>query len=186
MRTRFNSRPPVVTEVDFGQALELPRENWKYGNYANVMNSVPAGIRDIIRQAPVQGNHENVLVDVKVQHLRPEAFSCIPGWHLDGPAQPLHPSLPEVHHLFIGGGAPTEFIDEEVALDCYETTHQKDLAKHIPEEVKVKAVSLGSFHTFTRFDWHRGVKPEIPLIRLLIRVTETNVILPSFTPKEIR
>jgi hypothetical protein len=93
-----------------------------------------------------------VLIDVKVQDLIPSKTSCIPGWHLDGPENPLHQSRPEVHHLYVHEtGGETEFIGDEFVLDIDHDTKQSDIVKKIPHGVSVIRAVAGSFTTFTRF-----------------------------------
>jgi hypothetical protein len=160
----------------------MPEANYKYAHFDYVCHNTNDFVRSILDQAPIQGKHKHVLVDVKVQHLTPEKHSCIPGWHLDGPENPLHNSLPDVHHLFVIGGGSTEFIDEPVTLYVEKEHKQKEIVAKIPDTVKVREIEQECFNTFTRFDFHRGILAKKSLTRLLIRVSETDVIRPSFQP----
>lgn len=184
MRCVFNKDAPKRTNVSFQGDFVLPEYDWKYAPFDLAYRSLPPFFQYVVSQAPLEHKHKRVLLDVKVQHLTPDRESCIPGWHLDGPPNPLHPSRPEKHHLFIMGGAPTEFVGQSLVLwlPDKEDTHQKDLVSQIPEEVAVEAIGLDAFYTFDRFDWHRGVIADHPLTRVLIRVTETDIIQPVRHP----
>ena len=184
MLVRFNETAPQRKEIRlFGEATELPPTDWKYAPIELVDKTLPRFFQTVLDQTPIRGNHKRILVDVKVQNLVPDRESCLPGWHLDGPGCPLHESRPEVHHLFISGGAPTEFIAQKLVMSVPDaTTHQKDLLPQIPEDVAVEPIGLNAFYSFTRFDWHRGVFADKPLTRVLIRVTETDVIQPVRYP----
>lgn len=183
MRRVFNQDAPKRTHVSFQGDFVLPEYDWKYAPFDLAYRSLPPFFQYVVSQAPIEHKHKRVLIDVKVQHLTPDRESCLPGWHLDGPPNPLHPALPEKHHLLIMGGAPTEFVAQKLILSVPdEKTHQKELLPQIPEDVSVEPIGLDAFYTFTRFDWHRGVFAEQPLTRILIRVTETDVIQPVRHP----
>jgi len=183
MRCVFNADAPKRTDVSFQGDFVLPEYDWKYAPFDLAYRSLPPFFQYVVSQAPIEHKHKRVLIDVKVQHLTPEKESCLPGWHLDGPPNPLHAALPEKHHLLIMGGAPTEFVGQKLVLSVPDVdTHQKDLLAQIPEDVSIEPIGLDAFYSFTRFDWHRGVFAEQPLTRVLIRVTETDVIQPVRHP----
>lgn len=183
MLITFNEHAPKRSHVELRGAFELPADDWKYAPIDLVYPQLPPFFQSILDQAPIVGKHKRILVDFKVQHLTPDTESCIPGWHLDGPPTPLHYSAPENHHLFIMGGAPTEFVGQKLVLSVPDWgTHQKDLLAQIPEDGAVETIGLDAFYSFTRFDWHRGVFADQPLTRVLIRVTETDVIQPVRHP----
>lgn len=167
------------------QNFEYPKVNWKYASLQHVLKqeSTNDTIKQIVEQCPLYNQHKRILIDIKVQHLVPELTSCIPGWHLDGPGNPLHPSKPELHHLYIHEeGGETEFIGEPFDLEISNEMSHSDIVKLIPEGLKVIKVKAGSFTTFTRFDFHRGINVKKPLKRLLVRLTETDTIQPNNKP----
>jgi len=182
-KVKFNSGlqfTPVVVG-DF----EIPTVNWKYASLKHVMEqeSTNDTVRQIVSQCPLQNKHKRVLIDIKVQHLTPDVTSCIPGWHIDGPGNPLHQSKPEVHHLYIHEeGGETEFIADSFELDIDEEMSHDQIVKLIPRNVKITKTKAGQFATFTRFDFHRGINVQKPMTRLLIRLTETDTILPTNKP----
>lgn len=177
-----NATPPVETRVALPDDMRLPEIDWKYAPIDLVRETACPLVQAVLDQAPIRGQHRHVLVDVKVQNLRPELCSCIPGWHLDGPGLPNHPSRPEIHHLFVYGGAPTEFVCESLLLPCRDWMTPKNFASQVPAWVSARPIVVGTINTFTRFDFHRGVHADRPLTRLLIRVTETDVIRPVKRP----
>lgn len=182
-KVRFNEGlrfTPVVIE-DYS----MPTVNWKYASLEYVMKhtSTNGTLRQIVEQCPLNHQHKRVLIDVKVQHLTPDVTSCIPGWHLDGPGNPLHSSRPELHHLYIHEeGGETEFIADPFELEIDERMHHNDIVKMIPTNVRVTTTKAKNFATFTRYDFHRGINVLKPLKRLLVRLTETDVILPNNKP----
>ena len=182
-RVKFNQGlqfTPVVVE-DF----EMPTVNWKYALLKHVQDhpSTNKTVAQIISQCPLRGQHKRVLIDIKVQHLTPDVTSCIPGWHIDGPGNPLHPSKPEVHHLYIHEeGGETEFIAEPFELEIDEEMSHAQIVKLIPSNIKITKTKACQFATFTRFDFHRGINVQKPMTRLLVRLTETDTILPSNKP----
>jgi len=183
-RVKFNSGGLVCTPVQI-QNFQLPLVNWKYASLKYVMgqDTTCDTIREIVSQCPLQHKHKRVLIDVKVQRLTPSVTSCLPGWHLDGPGNPLHLSKSELHHLYIHDeGGETEFIDEEFELDVRPDMSQKEIVDLIPNTVKITTTKAKNFVTFTRFDFHRGINVKTPLTRLLVRLTETDLIVPSNKP----
>jgi hypothetical protein len=166
--------------------FEYPTVNWKYASAKWILShaeSTNNTLKDIILQCPIVGNHKRILIDVKVQDLVPEKTSCIPGWHLDGPENPLHDSKPEIHHLYIHEeGGETEFISDEIELKIDNGMSQKEIVDMIPKNASITKSVAGCFTTFTRFDFHRGINVEKPMRRLLVRLTETDVIIPRNKP----
>jgi len=178
----FNSEAPAYAGVILPEHIHFHKEDWKYADIEYLFPRLPSTLQHVVEQAPLKGGYKRTLLDIKVQLLVPEKTSCIPGWHLDGPENPLHDSQPEVHHLFVRGGGPTEFIDQELTLQVQPDMNQRELVAQIPDEVSIKPIGLNAFHSFTRFDFHRGVNVAKPLTRLLIRVTETDTILARNKP----
>lgn len=182
-KVRFNEGlrfTPVVIE-DYS----APTVNWKYASLEHVMSdpSTNKTITQIVEQCPLKRQHRRVLIDVKVQYLTPDVTSCIPGWHIDGPGNPLHPSKPELHHLYIHEeGGETEFIADPFELEIDSQMHHNEIVKMIPSNVRITKTKARNFATFTRYDFHRGINVSKPLKRLLVRLTETDTILPNNKP----
>jgi len=182
-KVKFN-RGLVYTPVELTN-FEYPTVNWKYASLKHVLKhqSTNATVRQLISQCPIKNGHKRVLIDVKVQNLIQTKTSCIPGWHLDGPGNPLHKSKPEIHHLYIHEvGGETEFIGEEFELELRREMSHKDVVDMIPKDLSVTKARAGYFTTFTRFDFHRGINVKSPMKRLLVRITETDTIIPNNNP----
>lgn len=147
----------------------FPSEDFKYADLNFVYPRTSSLVRQIVDKAPITGRFKRVLIDVKVQDLHPGICSCLPGWHLDGSMREM-----EIHHLCVLNGPQTEFIDEPLFLD----------RRHlIPDNVRVASAREGFITTFTTFDFHRGVYATKPTRRLLVRLTETNIIMPRNKPQ---
>jgi hypothetical protein len=185
----------VIEKVRFNEGLRFtpvelrdystPTVNWKYASLDHVIRhpSTNKTIIQIVEQCPLKLQHKRILIDIKVQHLTPDITSCIPGWHLDGPGNPLHPSKPELHHLYIHEeGGETEFIADQFELELDDQMQHNEIVKMIPPNVGITKTKAMNFATFTRFDFHRGIKVKKSMTRLLVRLTETDIILPNNKP----
>lgn len=145
-------------------------------------------VRSIIDQTPLRGDFKRVLIDVKVQDLTPEIYSCIPGWHIDGafPAFPHPWTVPDHHHLCVLNGPLTEFIARPVLINVDDPAKpdMKAILAQIPDDVPVTTCGERAITTFTSYDFHRGVKATHPTRRLLVRLTETNTVLARNKPQK--
>lgn len=121
----------------------------------------------------VENKHKRVLVDLKVSDLEAGEYTCVPGWHIDTVTDPRHRSLPE-NHLIYTNVSPTEFVRDPVEFseDKY---HFIDVTDDIPLDNYISA-EPNSIHQYGRFHLHRGAKVTADCRRVLIRVTETNVV----------
>lgn len=123
-----------------------------YCKYASVHRVYDKGndlVCELIDNTPLIGGRKWVTVDVKVQHLELNETTCIAGWHCDTITDP-----DAMHHLFIIGENRTEF-------------KLGDNVERIPHN---HFVSYGSDVE------HRGPKTTNKEIRLLCRVTESNIV----------
>lgn len=179
----FNSRQPIVTDLGFTPEVgDWPADDWKYADVQFVYPRTNDLVRQIIDKAPLAGHFKRVLIDVKVQDLTPDIFSCIPGWHIDG-AFPIDGIDPDRHHLFVMNGPLTEFIAEPVTCEIERPVNMANILRQIPRDVKVSTCAPNAITTFTSYDFHRGVKTDKPTRRLLVRLTETNTVLANNKPK---
>lgn len=162
---RRGETPLPIQPVD---VRDFPPEDFKYADVDFVYPRTNGLVKTIIETAPLTNRFKRVLIDIKVQDLHPEICSCLPGWHLDGSMQEI-----EVHHLCVLNGPQTEFINEPLFLDQHH---------NIPDDVAVAPAREGFITTFTSLDFHRGVFATKPTRRLLVRLTETNIIQPRNKP----
>lgn len=170
----YNVEPRGETPLGLVDTRDLPPEDFKYADVDFVYPRTSGLVKHIIETTPFTGRFKRVLIDVKVQDLTPDIYSCIPGWHLDGSMREI-----EYHHLVVLNGPQTEFIDEPLHLP----TEYPHCVRLIPQDVKVTTAREGFITSFTSKDFHRGVRAEQPTRRLLVRLTETNVILPRNKPQ---
>ena len=171
----YNERPLSCTSIG-SYELQFPQHNYKYADVEWVYARSNNLVRQIIDAAPISKRYKRVLVDVKVQQLVPDRCSCIPGWHLDGSQREL-----ELFHICVLNGPRTQFIAHPILLSSdYETA-----LSQIPSTVKVTEAGESAITSYTSNHFHRGVYTEQPTVRLLVRLCETNTILPRnkiFTP----
>lgn len=186
MRLTFNHTPPGALALGFQPDVAdmFPEDDWKYADVHHVHSRTNDLVRAIIDRAPLKGGFRRTLIDVKVQDLTPDIWSCVPGWHIDGQV-PNGEDQPDVHHLCVLNGPQTEFVAEPVQINLGtmpDFFKMADLAAKVPANVKVAAAREGFITTFTSYDFHRGVKAAAPTRRLLVRLTETNTVLARNQP----
>lgn len=184
----FNHTKPVETAAFFEkpEITEWPADDWKYADVHHVYPRTTDLVRHIIDRTPLKGGFKRTLIDVKVQDLTPDIYSCVPGWHIDGMI-PNGEDEPDHHHLCVLNGPQTEFVGQGIWIDLSALPFQmkmEDLAAGIPADVKVDRVREGMITTFTSYDFHRGVKATHPTRRLLVRLTETNTVLARNKPQK--
>lgn len=170
----YNFEPPREKSLGTVDTRDFPPEDFKYADVDFVYPRTNGLVKHIIETAPLTGKFKRVLIDVKVQDLTPEVCSCLPGWHLDGSMQDI-----EVHHLCVLNGPQTEFVNKPLFLSAGYPNNVKE----IPDDVPVRQIREGFITTFTSLDFHRGVYATKPTRRLLVRLTETDVILPRNKPQ---
>lgn len=166
-----------IKSVDISDKIDtkiiFPEESYKFASMKFVMANSNETVRSILSQIPVAGNHKNVLVDVKVHDLEVGVTPALPHWHFDCVKDPRDESLEEVHHLFITEGCSTEFLGEDTEFDLpYGFNHS--IFNHL-NGVKIKPYKV---YTYGRH-LHRATKAVKKCKRLLIRVTESNLIKPN-------
>jgi hypothetical protein len=180
----FNNVPMRVTKLrDLPEiGTDWPADDWKYADVEFVYSRTSDLVRSIIDATPLVGGFRRTLIDVKVQDLTPDIYSCVPGWHIDG-AFPTLFEKPDQHHLCVLNGPQTEFVDEAIWVVPMMPLSMAGLAAQIPATVRVAPAQAGAITSFTSYDFHRGVKAEAPTRRLLVRLTETNSILARNKPQ---
>jgi len=160
-------------------------------------------MRELLETVPLVGDKNYITVDTKVTLLMPGWYPAIPGWHTDGvprgeellpdakgkPRLDKQAELPEIaphyHVISVGLDSPTEFVNQPFELDI-ENFDNPDLYKELTqkvnplvEESKLDVVSLSD--AWVSWDWwnvHRAIPADKTGWRLLIRVTESDVLKP--------
>lgn len=117
--------------------------------------------------------HDRVVVDLKVVDLKEGETTCIPGWHIDTVVTPYHDSLPENHLIFCTEFG-TEFLNTPVEFNP-NMMHFREVLETLGEH-EVFTADPGKVYRYSRTHFHRGPKVTRDCRRLLMRITETNVI----------
>ena len=170
----FNNKKPSITpiyNIDFQKLKYLNKYrltpiNKVYSENSNL-------VKKLLDSAPLTNRYKKILVDIKVQKLDINTYSCIKGWHLDGRLNTDHNGDKNTYHILIYGGAATEFIGCPISLDN-NITNQKELVKYIPKDIEVYTLPQYVWNTYGERDWHRGVNSNTPVTRTFIRICETN------------
>lgn len=179
----------VNSPLKIGEYIDVYHEqkiSWKNASLRSIIthSDTDPNIIDIIKTAPIIGDRKNICIDVKVQYLKSNTCTCIPGWHTDTLVDIRHHTPPEHHHILVSGEhALTEFIANSFELDYYDGVTLLDLRKQIDQQnIKITTIPNNTWVSYTRNNFHRGAVPKIDGERLLIRVTETNITRPVTKP----
>ena len=184
----FNKKKPEETPVDikceFSGFVDQPM--FKYADFNFVRErSIPL-VQKILDTCPLRyDGFERFLVDIKLHSLDKGECPCLFGWHLDGHPNPWHYDVPALYHLFLVGPmhSRTIFLKHPTELDVLDSEDPKKISEnycrqladmkpdyyHAPENTWV---------TFTSEDFHSGPVFNKPANRVLLRVAETNWIVP--------
>lgn len=126
----------------------------KYASFDKVLDSAGEKLRNLLLSCPISGrDNESISVDIKVQDLIPGKYTCIPGWHSDTLKDP-----DPIHHLFVIGENRTEFLEEDGSISVIPNATWKSYGHQK----------------------HRGPKVKVPETRILIRITESTTLKPSY------
>lgn len=176
---KFNTKAPEKG-LSFSQPtlIDLDTPNFKYADIDFVRLHTTDYIRSILDGVKLVGNRKNVLVDIKVHELTAGKFPAIPFWHIDSVNNPLHPSEPETHHIFVSGeGCLTQFLGAPLTLPI-QADSRLNFDLLVPADHPTYTVPSCTICTYGRYDLHRCVRATVNEYRLLLRVTETDVISP--------
>lgn len=137
--------------------------------------------KEFLRQCPLTGN---VIIDVRIHHLRKDEYPAIPGFHLDWiprknkGTEPDMTRIPSGHHvvMIIGETSLTEFLDIPLELEFPDTQPFAYANSYIKDHrLPVWNVSSGDLVRFTSRDWHRPVPAQGTEWRLFIRASQVEV-----------
>lgn len=185
-RFTYNREPPGLgVSLPAPARDDLPAVTFKNADPARVRADTTDYVRAVLDAVALRGRHRWVVVDVKVTEVVPGRHPCLPGWHCDTVLDPHHASRPEVHHLFVTGAAClTEFVAAPVELELAPAPSPVAFLAHLNRQLAaldppVRAVPSCRLVEYGRFDLHRGVPGRGRETRLLVRVTETDVVAPT-------
>lgn len=167
---------------------DYPKECWKNAPFNYVLYRCGEYCKFVLATAYglLKREHKHILVDIKVHDLKPGEHPCLPGWHCDSVLDPEHDSRPENHIIFVTGhGCLTEFTTGEYELETTKTdprSYNKQLSEIKPTYSSVKSCTLTKYG---RWNFHRGPAAKIAEKRLLIRISETDVVRPRRQPFQV-
>jgi hypothetical protein len=165
------------TGIRLGQP-EFTTENLKYADIDFAINNTNQYVKDIIKSAPIEGNHKYIVVDVKTHILKEGQIPALPFWHFDCVCDPRDNSREEVHHIFITDGCNTEFLKHEAILDLEDAFNPVSFNKKYQDILIGEEIEPYCIYTYRRH-LHRATKAKKNCKRLLIRVSETDNIRPQ-------
>lgn len=119
----------------------------------------------------LEQDYKNTLLDFKVRTLNAGECGCpLEGWHIDVTRNPNHNSKPDRHIIY------STIVGTEFMTDRIETDAQDFANVDIPHDVKIWRSPADSIVMYDRFNLHRGPIVEKPCKRVLIRLTQTDII----------
>ncbi len=121
----------------------------------------------------LEGGFRSTLVDLKVVDLKVDQCTCMPGWHIDTVVNPRHPSKSE-NHLIFTSIFGTEFVASPVVFSK-EKDHFSQVIGQIPND-NVFTAESNRVYRYNRLHLHRGPVVTSDCRRVLVRITETDII----------
>lgn len=189
----FNKTPLKYGEEFRQPDLEdFPELNFKNAHVNHVLENTTDYIRTVIKNIKLVGGRAHTIVDIKVHDIEPGKHPCLPGWHCDSVIDPSHPTEGEIHHIFVTGQASlTEFIGEPICLCIDSRLQQQQLLNSFRNQIcninpRIIRIPSCTITTYGRLDFHRGSTGLFNEKRLLIRVTETDLIRPTNRTTEFK
>ncbi len=174
-------RPEVIRSFDPPGPNDLDDQPcFKYADYHKALKHCVPYVKSIAESVNLVGGYKYTLLDVKVIDLAEGQCPCLPGWHLDCTMNPHHPTRPETHHIFVSGaGSRTRFVVSPVEL-----TLSKDRIVNADQEIREQAPEIYQIDEctlvkYSRSNLHAPSLAECEGRRLLIRVTETDLVRPN-------
>lgn len=148
----------------------------KYGSLTFIKKTCPHEIYKFIEDnCPIVGQHKNIVVDIKIHHLQTGDCPTNKIWHIDSVAHPLDPRKEELNHLIVFGQCLTLFLKEDRQIDIPEQRFNN--FNRFIEPHNVDHIQSNRFITYGRVP-HCGAVCSVPETRLLIRVSETDIVRP--------
>lgn len=175
------SAPVKIKKVKPPSEQELESQlSFKYSSYNFALQNSTEGVRKIINSVRLSGEYKYTVVDVKVVSLKKGEFPCLPGWHTDCTLDPHHKTKPETHHIYIyGADCRTRFLADPLSIDLSNKNLKKEICTSVEkQELKEISIEEGYIYRYNRFSIHAPSQAGKSGTRLLVRVTETDLIRP--------
>lgn len=179
----LNSLSMNVFEWEDEAFASLPLKEFKYKRWdwafdRGVDKSVQPLLEKMFDNIPDSHKDMRWLVDYKVRDLVAGDCGCgLEGWHTDVVTNPNHPTKPD-YHLIYSTIQGTDFLTKPIVvcqedshfMHCLETEHTTELEKYS------LSAPANAVHAYNRWQLHRGPKIIKDCRRMLLRLTDTEVI----------
>lgn len=177
-------QPQVIMKLTPPTIEELGTQiSFKYVLLNQALEHSSPTIRKIIESVPIVGEYKYNLVDVKVKKLNRGEFPCLPGYHLDCTMNPDHKTKPEIHHIYIFGcNCKTKFVVSPIIIPFQDDKLVNVDAAILKQNPNIIELDEETLYRYNRFNLHAPSVAQSNGFRLLIRVTETDLI----TPRKIK
>lgn len=135
----------------------------------------------------VLGEHKYVLLDVKVCEIKAGKIPAYGFWHTDCTLDMRHKEKEEHHVIFVSGaGSRTEFISSDIDVDFsgvdlkrWSPEYESRITKAISDQsAKILKIDERTLYSYGR-DIHRATPALFDETRILVRMTETNIVYPK-------
>lgn len=174
----FNEQRPIaLQELEIPTPDLFPDKLFKNADINFVYEQSNQYVKYVLDSVKTENRHRRILVDVKVHNLEVGQHPCIPGWHCDTTLEFDERGKPENHFLIAVGDNRTEFLADPFEWNDY-SRNQRHIASNIPDNVDVISIPNSTVCKFGRYDFHRGPRATVAGPRILIRVSETDIVTP--------
>lgn len=185
--------PETGEKVELPNIASLIAMPWfQYASIEDVRRYGGDVYRNLLDKIPLTNSRKHVLVTSRVQYLTPSKLSIkfVDRWHTDGCGLPLLQEKNDITHLLISKcTAVTEFNEQPTETGLLDPfISQKELNHYL--EANKKALGLSAkpieperFVTFTVAHAHRAVQPTEPEFRFMLRVVESDNMVPESISK---
>ncbi len=168
-----------------GKTFDEPKESdfpevcFKYADIEHVLKNTTDYVREVIRSCPLRNDHKYVVVDVKVHELNTGEIPALSFWHMDCLNNPINPNPEEFHHIFVSGDeCLTEFLAQEMEVDLPEGAVNFN---DVVGDASTAKITGNTIYTYQRHV-HRASQSQGQFRRLLVRVSESDIVKPQRKP----
>lgn len=180
MKYTFLAIDSVVQSKQFEQpdTESLKNDSFKYVDIERALSNSNDYIKNIISHMPIRNDRKYVVVDVKIHDLEKDTVPALSNWHCDCIGNPLDERRIEHHHIFVSGfDCLTQFLAEEITLDINpnDSYRKYDAAFSSVQKAHIPSATICSYERHI----HRAVPSTSNFRRLLVRVSETDIIVPN-------
>jgi hypothetical protein len=175
------TKPVVVGNFDGG--AKVPLFVCKNADFNHVLDSSIGYVNDVLlfykENLMDLCEHRFITVDVKWGYVKKSEFPCIEGWHCDT-VQPINmeKGVSEKHYIISDNNQTTEFYVNDYQADPERLWSDISLDIGDDEEFVYKP-NAGELVRYYRENMHRCPKFTENCHRLLIRISETDIIRPN-------